>query len=268
MQAGNVATVAYGIWTKKMLISVQIRGRIEDEEGAEQGGGRHWLRALAAIRATFSRGSSAYCDANDEREQTPNQILTGMDGFDASTGVIVLAATNRLDVLDAALLRPGRFDRRVPVQAPDKPGRQQILRVHTRGLPLLPGVDLDGVAAPTAGIVGDDLSFRRQADAVRARRREHPLRRATLLESAMSSPVTAPTEAARDGRGTSYSAWSCSGVFGFDELKKADLKHGGPGAGRAVGGMTLRLRSAFVHRHDQTGRRASSRPRDERHSRR
>ena len=85
-----------------------------------------------------SRSSGAYSGANDEREQTLNQILTEMDGFDASTGVIVLAATNRPDVLDSALLRPGRFDRRVPVQAPDKDGREQILRVHTRGVPLAP----------------------------------------------------------------------------------------------------------------------------------
>ena len=83
-----------------------------------------------------SRSSGAFSGANDEREQTLNQILTEMDGFGASTGVIVLAATNRPDVLDSALLRPGRFDRRVPVQAPDKDGREQILRVHTRGLPL------------------------------------------------------------------------------------------------------------------------------------
>ena len=86
-----------------------------------------------------SRGSGAFSGANDEREQTLNQILTEMDGFDASTGVIVLAATNRPDVLDSALLRPGRFDRRVPVQAPDKDGREQILRVHTQDVPLADG---------------------------------------------------------------------------------------------------------------------------------
>ena len=80
-----------------------------------------------------SRSSGAFSGGNDEREQTLNQILTEMDGFDASTGVIVLAATNRPDVLDSALLRPGRFDRRVPVQAPDKDGRKQILaRPHAR----------------------------------------------------------------------------------------------------------------------------------------
>ena len=80
-----------------------------------------------------SRSSGAFSGANDEREQTLNQILTEMDGFDASTGVIVLAATNRPDVLDSALLRPGRFDRRVPVQAPDKDGpRADPARPHAR----------------------------------------------------------------------------------------------------------------------------------------
>jgi cell division protease FtsH len=105
-----------------------------------------------------SRGSGVFSGANDEREQTLNQILTEMDGFDASTGVIVLAATNRPDVLDPALLRPGRFDRRVTIQAPDKNGREQILRVHSRSVPLAPDVDLDAVAATTVGMVGADLA--------------------------------------------------------------------------------------------------------------
>ena len=120
-----------------------------------------------------SRSSGAFSGANDEREQTLNQILTEMDGFDASTGVIVLAATNRPDVLDSALLRPGRFDRRVPVQAPDKDGREQILRVHTRDLPLAPDVDLDALAATTAGMVGADLANLANEAALLAARREH-----------------------------------------------------------------------------------------------
>lgn len=120
-----------------------------------------------------SRGSGVFSGANDEREQTLNQILTEMDGFDASTGVIVLAATNRADVLDPALLRPGRFDRRVPVQAPDKDGRAQILRVHTRGLPLAADVDLDALAATTAGMVGADLANLANEAALLAARRAH-----------------------------------------------------------------------------------------------
>ncbi len=120
-----------------------------------------------------SRGSGVFSGANDEREQTLNQILTEMDGFDASTGVIVLAATNRPDVLDPALLRPGRFDRRVPVQAPDKEGRKQILLVHTREIPLAPDVDLDALAATTAGMVGADLANLANEAALLAARRGH-----------------------------------------------------------------------------------------------
>ncbi len=120
-----------------------------------------------------SRGSGAFSGGNDEREQTLNQILTEMDGFDATTGVIVLAATNRPDVLDSALLRPGRFDRRVPVQAPDKDGRKQILAVHTRHVPLAPDVDLDALAATTAGMVGADLANLANEAALLAARRTH-----------------------------------------------------------------------------------------------
>ena len=119
-----------------------------------------------------SRSAGAFGGANDEREQTLNQILTEMDGFSASTGVIVLAATNRPDVLDSALLRPGRFDRRVPVQAPDKDGREQILRVHTRGLPLAPDVSLDALAATSAGMVGADLANLANEAALLAARRK------------------------------------------------------------------------------------------------
>jgi cell division protease FtsH len=94
---------------------------------------------------------------HDEREQTLNQLLVAMDGFDARDAVIVLAATNRPDVLDPALLRPGRFDRRVVVQRPDRKGREAILRVHTRGVPLAPDVDLGEIAAATPGLVGAEL---------------------------------------------------------------------------------------------------------------
>jgi cell division protease FtsH len=120
-----------------------------------------------------SRGGGAYSGANDEREQTLNQILTEMDGFDATTGVIVLAATNRPDVLDPALLRPGRFDRRVTIQSPDKEGREQILRVHTRSVPLAPDVDLGGLAATTVGMVGADLANLVNEAALLAARRQH-----------------------------------------------------------------------------------------------
>jgi cell division protease FtsH len=94
---------------------------------------------------------------NDEREQTLNQILVEMDGFETGTSVIVIAATNRADVLDAALLRAGRFDRRVTVDRPDLEGREAILRVHSRGKPLAPGVELTDAAKLTVGFTGADL---------------------------------------------------------------------------------------------------------------
>src|SRR6185312_13256139 len=94
---------------------------------------------------------------NDEREQTLNQLLVSMDGFEPNEAVIILAATNRPDVLDHALLRPGRFDRQVTVEPPDRNGREMILKVHTRGMPLAPDVDLKELAASTPGLVGADL---------------------------------------------------------------------------------------------------------------
>ncbi|MET1035955.1 MAG: ATP-dependent zinc metalloprotease FtsH [Arthrobacter sp.] len=95
---------------------------------------------------------------NDEREQTLNQLLVEMDGFGANTNVILIAATNRPDVLDPALLRPGRFDRQIPVEAPDFVGREQILRVHAQGKPMAANVDLRAVAKKTPGYTGADLA--------------------------------------------------------------------------------------------------------------
>jgi len=94
---------------------------------------------------------------HDEREQTLNQLLVEMDGFDAATGVILIAATNRSDILDPALLRPGRFDRQIVIDAPDVKGRKQILEVHAKGKPLGDGVDLERIAQRTPGFTGADL---------------------------------------------------------------------------------------------------------------
>ncbi|MGZ5338606.1 MAG: ATP-dependent zinc metalloprotease FtsH [Thermoleophilaceae bacterium] len=118
-------------------------------------------------------GSGGVVGGHDEREQTLNQILTEMDGFDPAAGVIVLGATNRPDVLDPALLRPGRFDRRVAVQAPDSAGREQILRVHTRSVPLADDVDLARMASTTPGMVGADLANLVNEAALLAARRGH-----------------------------------------------------------------------------------------------
>ena len=104
-----------------------------------------------------ARGGAIRIGGHDEQEQTLNQILTEMDGFDSREGVIVLAATNRGDVLDPALLRPGRFDRRVVVQPPDRAGRQAILQIHTRDIPVGDPKDLELLASETPGLVGADL---------------------------------------------------------------------------------------------------------------
>ena len=109
---------------------------------------------------------------NDEREQTLNQLLTEMDGFEGNTGIIIVAATNRPDVLDAALMRPGRFDRQVTVDRPDYAGRLQILGVHARGKTLSKDVDLDKVARRTPGYTGADLANLLNEAAILAARRE------------------------------------------------------------------------------------------------
>src|SRR6201994_3863565 len=119
------------------------------------------------------QGSVSVSGSNDEREQTLDQILTEMDGFESSEAVVVLAATNRPDVLDSALLRPGRFDRRVAVQAPDRRGRKEILEVHTRSIPLAAGVGLGALAASTPGMVGADLANLANEAALLAARRGH-----------------------------------------------------------------------------------------------
>jgi cell division protease FtsH len=109
---------------------------------------------------------------NDEREQTLNQLLTEMDGFEGNTGIIIVAATNRPDVLDQALLRPGRFDRQVVVDRPDYSGRLQILSVHARGKTLSKDVDLDKVARRTPGFTGADLANLLNEAAILAARRQ------------------------------------------------------------------------------------------------
>ena len=109
---------------------------------------------------------------NDEREQTLNQLLTEMDGFEGNTGIIIVAATNRPDVLDSALMRPGRFDRQVTVDRPDYSGRLQILKVHARDKTLSKGVDLDQVARRTPGFTGADLANLLNEAAILAARRE------------------------------------------------------------------------------------------------
>jgi cell division protease FtsH len=132
-----------------------------------------FIDELDAIGRSRTSGVAGFSGGNDEREQTLNQILTEMDGFDSSTSVIVIGATNRPDVLDQALLRPGRFDRRIAVQPPDRVGREAILKVHTRSVPLAADVDLGGIAATTPGMVGADLANLVNEAVLLAARREH-----------------------------------------------------------------------------------------------
>jgi cell division protease FtsH len=134
---------------------------------------------------------------NDEREQTLNQLLVEMDGFDGNTGVILVAATNRPDVLDSALLRPGRFDRQVVVDRPDLAGRRAILAVHTRGKPFADGVDLDVIARRTPGFTGADLANLVNEAALLAARRGFTSIGMPQLEEASERVLAGPERKAR-----------------------------------------------------------------------
>jgi cell division protease FtsH len=139
------------------------------------------------------QGSVSIAGSNDEREQTLNQILTEMDGFESVEAVAVLAATNRAEILDPALLRPGRFDRRVAVQPPDRAGRRQILEVHTRSIPLADTVDLEALAATTPGMVGADLAnLANEAALLAARRNHHTVQTSDFTDSLEKILLGAP----------------------------------------------------------------------------
>ncbi len=123
---------------------------------------------------------------HDEREQTLNQLLVEMDGFGSNTGVIIIAATNRRDILDPALLRPGRFDRQVVVGYPDVKGREEILKVHTRNKPMAPDVDLKVISRTTAGFTGADLENIMNEAALLAARRN---RKAITMEEVQEATI-------------------------------------------------------------------------------
>ena len=167
-----------------------------------------FIDELDAVGRSRTSGVAGFSGGNDEREQTLNQILTEMDGFDSATNVIVIGATNRPDVLDQALLRPGRFDRRVAVQAPDRDGREAILLVHTRGVPLAPDVDLGRIAATTPGMVGADLANLVNEAALTAARREHDVVEEADLTDALERIILGAERqvlmSAEDRRRTAY----------------------------------------------------------------
>src|SRR5689334_21095613 len=134
---------------------------------------------------------------HDEREQTLNQLLVEMDGFDVRGGVILIAATNRPDVLDPALLRPGRFDRQIQVDAPDLAGRHRILQVHSRGKPLAPGVDLLAVARRTPGFTGADLANVLNEAALLTARQNGKLIDASAMDEAIDRVIAGPQKRTR-----------------------------------------------------------------------
>jgi len=135
--------------------------------------------------------------SHDEREQTLNQILVEMDGFDTDTNVIIIAATNRPDILDPALLRPGRFDRRVVLDRPDVRGREAILKVHTRGKPIAPEVDLGALARATPGFVGADLENLVNEAAILAARRNKKAITQPELQEAIERIIAGPERKSR-----------------------------------------------------------------------
>ena len=146
---------------------------------------------------------------HDEREQTLNQLLVEMDGFGNNTGIIVMAATNRADILDPALLRPGRFDRQIVVGAPDVEGREAILKIHTRNKPLGPDVDLNVIAKSTAGFTGAELENLTNEAALLAARRKKKAITMKEIEEATIKVVAGPEKRSRkvndkDKRLTSY----------------------------------------------------------------
>ena len=153
----------------------------------------------SSTRSTPSAGSAArgIGGGNDEREQTLNQLLVEMDGFERKDGVIVIAATNRPDILDPALLRPGRFDRQVVVDRPDRIGRRRSSRCTRKGKPLAPDVDLDTVAARHAGLLGADLANLVNEAALLAARRGKKVIEQEDLEEAMERMIAGPEKKTR-----------------------------------------------------------------------
>ncbi|MCN9242807.1 ATP-dependent zinc metalloprotease FtsH [Streptomyces sp. RY43-2] len=186
-----------------------------------------------------ARGGGASMGGHDEREQTLNQILTEMDGFSGAEGVVVIAATNRADILDPALTRPGRFDRVVQVAPPDRDGREAILRIHTREIPLAPDVDLAQVARTTPGMTGADLAnLANEAALLAVRRRQDRVTRTDLSEAlekvqlGAERPLVMPEE---ERRRTAYheSGHALLGMLqpGADPVRKVTIVP----RGRALG---------------------------------
>jgi cell division protease FtsH len=134
---------------------------------------------------------------HDEREQTLNQLLVEMDGFESKDNIILIAATNRPDILDPALLRPGRFDRQIMVDRPDRAGRAEILRVHTRGKPISKDIDLDTLAGQTPGFTGADLANLVNEAALLAARKDKKIIDELELEEGILRVIAGPEKKSR-----------------------------------------------------------------------
>jgi cell division protease FtsH len=201
-----------------------------------------------------ARGGARSVGGHDEREQTLNQILTEMDGFSGSEGVVVLAATNRPDVLDPALMRPGRFDRQIIVHAPDHKGRTEILRVHSREVPLARDVDLDKIAAATPGMTGADLAnLVNEAALLAARRSQDTVQQRDLMEALEKVQLGAARHVVlseEERRRTAYheAGHALLGMLtpGADPVRKVSIIP----RGRALG-VTLSTPDTDRYGHDQ-----------------
>lgn len=183
---------------------------------------------------------------NDEREQTLNQLLVGLDGFDPNVGVVVLAATNRPDVLDRALLRPGRFDRQIVVDAPDLGGREAILKIHSRGKPIGPDADLRKIAQETPGFSGADLANVINEAALLTARDGGTTIRQKDLEDAVEKVVAGPERKSRrmtpeDKRRVAYHETGHALVAAHSKYAEAVHKISIVPRGRAALGYTLQL---------------------------
>ncbi len=196
---------------------------------------------------------------HDEREQTLNQLLVEMDGFDPRGGVILIAATNRPDILDPALLRPGRFDRQIPVSNPDMAGRRAVLRVHSKGKPIAPDADLDGLAKRTVGMTGADLANVVNEAALLTARENGTVITSAALEEAVDRVIGGPRRKGRiiseqEKKITAYhegghtlAAWAMPDI---DPVYKVTILARGRTGGHAVAvpeeDKSLRTRSEMI----------------------
>ncbi len=175
----------------------RVRDLFEQAKKAARTSGKGGIIFIDEIDAVGRQRFAGIGGGHDEREQTLNQLLVEMDGFQTQEGIIVIAATNRPDVLDPALLRPGRFDRHVVIDAPDIKGREEILKVHTRKIKLAPGVDLSVIAKQTPGFSGADLENLCNEAALLAARKNKKAVEMDDLQEAMERVIAGPERKSR-----------------------------------------------------------------------